>query len=168
MPPLRAPSRAREYLSAGQGPASPPTGERRRIDSLDGDLARTRRRPAAQRCAARPALDPAATAWRRRRHAVLVDEHQCRDQLSLRVEEVHLRSRRDHVGEEVADPRAELVDELDEPLAVSAHDVALLPLGGGPERGSRLIAASPWSLPAGRIARAARRPESLRRRLSAC
>ena len=52
---------------------------------------------------------------------MLIDEHQGRDQLPLRVEQVYLRGGRDHVGEDMADPRAQLVDELDQPLAVAAQ-----------------------------------------------
>src|SRR5207249_4338481 len=54
-------------------------------------------------------------------HPVLVDEHQRRDQLALRVEQVDLRGRRNHVGDDVADAGAQLVEQLDQPLAVTRH-----------------------------------------------
>src|SRR5216683_69256 len=52
-------------------------------------------------------------------HAVLVDEHQRRDELTLRVQQVHLRRWRDHVAQDVARARGELIDELDGGLAVT-------------------------------------------------
>jgi len=52
---------------------------------------------------------------------MLVDEHQRRDQLTLCVEQVHLRGGRNHVRKQMAHPRRELIDELDQPLAVATH-----------------------------------------------
>src|SRR5215472_18689520 len=68
----------------------------------------------------RPPAGP-DTLGRPRGHPVLIDEHEGGDELSLRVQQVDLRAWRDHVGEEVADARGELVDELDGPFAVAAH-----------------------------------------------
>src|SRR6266852_2666614 len=111
--------------------------------SLYGDLARARSCAPALRRAARRGGRAPGTAGRSPRDAVLVDEHKRCDQLPLRIEQVHLGRGRDHVGNQVADPGAQLVDELDQALAVAAHDIALPPQGGGPERGSRLIRALP-------------------------
>jgi hypothetical protein len=52
---------------------------------------------------------------------VLVNEHQSRDELTLRIHQVHLRRRRNHVRQQVADSRPEFVDGLDKAFAVAAH-----------------------------------------------
>src|SRR5260370_29119143 len=61
-------------------------------------------------------------------HAVLVDEHQRRDELTLRVQQVHLRRRRDHVAQDVARAGGELVYQLDGALAIATHLFASLRL----------------------------------------
>jgi hypothetical protein len=52
---------------------------------------------------------------------VLVDEHERRDELALRVQEMNLGRGRDHVREQVPDPRSQLVDGFDQSLAITAH-----------------------------------------------
>src|SRR5262245_34467410 len=53
---------------------------------------------------------------------MLIDEDQRGDELALRVEQMHLRPRRHHVGHDVADASGQLVDELDGALAIAAHE----------------------------------------------
>src|SRR5215510_4388338 len=91
-------------------------GSRTSIRSLlDRDLAVARRPPP-------PRGHPAHPSRRGlRRDAVFVDEHEGGDQLALSIEEVHLSGGRDHVRERVANARAQLVDQLDDALAVPAH-----------------------------------------------
>src|SRR6267143_6229643 len=111
-------SRAGTSISAERRKAARPLTCRL---SLDGDFAGAGRR-SPPRCSPtrRGRGAPAAAGWGRG-DAMFVDEHQRGDQLALRVEQVHLGGRRNHVGQDVADPRAQLVDELDQPLPVSSH-----------------------------------------------
>jgi hypothetical protein len=87
--------------------------------SLDGDFADAFSGSAPRGRTTSATGSPAPA--RRRGDTVLVDEHQGRDQLTLRVQQVHLRRGRDHVRQQVADPRPEFVDGLDQTFAVAAH-----------------------------------------------
>src|SRR5690242_19718004 len=116
--------------------------------SLDGDL-RVPLRGAAPR--SRP---PGPRRRRRRRDPVFVYEHERRDQLALGVQEMHLRGGRHHVGEHVADSRAELVDQLDDALAVAAQFFLTI-VGFAAGRANR-TRSSPSSIEAPAVSRRAR------------
>src|ERR1700682_4481970 len=118
------------------GPAKRLLARRRprssRETSLDRNFADAFRRPLPSGCpagAASPGRSGTAPAARIRAHAVLVDEHQRRDQLPLRVQQVHLSAWRDHVRQQVTYARAKLIDQLDDVFAVAAH--AFFSFGAG-------------------------------------
>src|SRR4029077_13168942 len=106
--------------SAGPSMRAATRKKPRPVNLLDRDLVGGARPPPD---GAAPDCPPARAnaLWRTGCHAVLVDEHQRRDELALRIEKVDLRRGRDHVAQDIAHPRGELVDELDGALAIAAH-----------------------------------------------
>src|SRR5436189_2960099 len=95
---------------------------------------------------------PGACGRRRRGDPVFVNEHQRRDQLALSVEQVDLRRGRHHLREHMPHPRAQLVDQLDDTLAVATHLLVSFAASG---RRTNRTRSSPSSIEAPAVSRRA-------------